>query len=68
MRLADCTDARCTSTYQELSVDKLEILSICLACLTKVACRCLNTEGMVNGTKEDKVDIYRRHKICIVMV
>ncbi|CAL8464974.1 g4509 [Coccomyxa elongata] len=29
--------------------------------------RCLNTEGLVNGTKEDKVDIYRRHKICIVM-
>lgn len=22
----------------------------------------------MNGTKEDKVDIYRRHKICIVMV
>ncbi|EIE20570.1 hypothetical protein COCSUDRAFT_57716 [Coccomyxa subellipsoidea C-169] len=29
--------------------------------------RCLNTEGKVNGTTEDKVDIYRRHKICLVM-
>ncbi|BDA50568.1 probable alpha-(1,3)-fucosyltransferase 10 [Coccomyxa sp. Obi] len=27
---------------------------------------CLNTEGN-SGTKEDKIDIYRRHKICIVI-
>ncbi|KAK9917201.1 hypothetical protein WJX75_001812 [Coccomyxa subellipsoidea] len=29
--------------------------------------RCLNTEGQVNGTTESKIDIYRRHKICLVM-
>lgn len=33
----------------------------------KFGCSCLNTEGN-SGTKEDKVDIYRRHKICIVIV
>ncbi|EIE20569.1 hypothetical protein COCSUDRAFT_57715 [Coccomyxa subellipsoidea C-169] len=27
---------------------------------------CLNTEG-TSGTKESKIDIYRRHKVCIVM-
>ena len=30
--------------------------------------RCLNTEGSINGTDEDKVAIYRRHKVCLILV